>query len=248
MLRKPFNGYEQGPDFDRARSMIATPFQYIDVALDVAGSNQVFNVSGDFLYVDAISTGQATLELNNQYNDPSAPFQISAGFGLQALFKQLKLTWAAQAGKRLRLMYSTGDKVVPTNSTTISGSVSVNNSGFEYTGNYKSIIAKGGNVSDQIVAPAANVNGLVLWSASFSSETVVVAFHYACILAKNAAPATVIDGDVIVSPINSTTRNANYGTDGQLLAPVKIAAGLGLYFIATNAESNTFRSALYTLL
>jgi hypothetical protein len=107
--------FEKGPNFDRARSMIATPFEYVDIDMSAAGSNQIFNVSGDFLFVDGSSTGVATLEVNNQYNDPAAPFQVQAGFGLQCLFKQIKLSWAAQDGKKLRILYSTGARVVPTN-------------------------------------------------------------------------------------------------------------------------------------
>jgi len=241
----PFNGLEQGPDFDRARSMIATPFQYVDIALDAAGVNQIFNVSGDFLYVDASSTGLVTLELNNQYNDPSAPFIVSAGFGLQALFKQLKLTWAAQAGKKIRLMYSTGDKVVPTNSTTISGAVSVNQSGYSYTGSYKSNTNMAINTPDTVFLPAANANGAIVWQAAFANQS--AGLNFSSFVAKAAAPASVIDGDIIVQTNNTGTGPAAV-TCGTLIQPVKIDAGKGLYFISSIAETNALRSALYTLL
>jgi hypothetical protein len=108
-----FNGYEAGPDFDRARSMIATPFQYTDVDLSTAGVNVVLPIAGDFIYLDPAYNGVVTIELNNQYNDAAAPFQANAGWALQAVFKQVKLSWAAQAGKKVRLMYSTGERVVP---------------------------------------------------------------------------------------------------------------------------------------
>ncbi len=240
----PFNGLEQGPDFDRARSMIATPFQYVDIALDVAGVNQIFNVSGDFLYVDASSTGLVTLELNNQYNDPSAPFQVSAGFGLQALFKQLKLTWAAQAGKKIRLMYSTGDKVVPTNSTTISGSVVVSTSGYTYGAAYRSITTLAANTPDTIFTPAANVNGAILWSGAYVMSSLGGTGVF---IAKTAAPASIIDGDVILSPTNFNVGGGNnFGMS--IDAPVKIAAGKGLYRISQAAETYSVSKALYTLL
>ena len=240
----PFNGLEQGPDFDRARSMIATPFQYVDIALNVAGVNQIFNVSGDFLYVDASSTGLVTLELNNQYNDPSAPFQVSAGFGLQALFKQLKLTWAAQAGKKIRLMYSTGDKVVPTNSTTISGSVSVSSTGNAYTGSYKSVTAMAANTPDTVFAPGANANGAIVWTADYVSNQ--AAAGAACFIAKNAAPATVIDGDVL----SMMSGGIGQWIRGNLFVPIKIDAGKGLYYINSGGEAGGgySRSCLFTLL
>lgn len=240
-MQRNFNGYEQGPDFDRARSMIATPFQYVDIALDVAGVNASYNVSGDFLYVDASSTGTATLELNNQYNDPSAPFQISAGFGLQALFKQLKLTWTAQAGKRLRLMYSTGDKVVPTNSTTISGSVSVVQTGYSYTNSHQAYSGMAANTPATIFTPAANVKGAIVVAAQIQTHN---PSGVSVMIAKNAAPASITDGDVILAQLNS----AAYIPASQLQTPIFIAAGLGLYTICNVAETNGFRAALYTLL
>lgn len=240
-------GYEKGPSFDRARSQIATPFQYIDVALDVAASNQIVNVAGNFLYVDAASTGFATMEVNNQYNDPSAPFRISAGFGIEAIFKQLKLSWTAQAGKFIRLMYSTGDRIVPTNSTTISGGVSVTQIGYQYVTSYKSITSLAANTPDTVFTPAQNVNGATLWRASF--VTMSAAFPAASFIAKAAAPASVIDGDVIVSPDSFAVTAAVQIASGKLEAAIGIPAGKGLYFITATAEvaASVQRSALYTL-
>jgi hypothetical protein len=239
-----FNGYEHGPDFDRARSQIATPFQYVDIALDVAAVNQVYNISGDFLYVDAVSSGTATLELNNQYNDAAAPFQISPGFGLNALFKQVKLSWTAQAGKRLRLMYSTGDRVVPTNSTSINGTVSVTQSGFSYTNAYKSSTLMAANTPDTIFTPGANANGAIVWSAEFVA-TITGSNQSISYLAKTSAPTTAIDGDVICV----ATSQVGAAFAGKLNAPVQIAAGKGLYYISTGGESGvTLRGCLYSLL
>lgn len=242
--QQPFNGYDQGPDFDRARSQIATPFQYVDIALDVAGVNQIFNVSGDFLYVDASSTGTATMELNNQYNDASAPFQINAGFGLQALFKQLKLSWNAQAGKRLRLMYSTGDKVVPTNSTTISGGVNVSLAGNQYANSYDSLTALAANTPETIFTPAANVNGAVVVSAEYNtfSTAAFMAFGF---VAKTAAPANVLDGDLIVT---GASNNTTLFKVASLQSPIQIPAGKGLYRICSLAEQFPFASCLYRFL
>lgn len=245
--QKLFNGYEQGADFDRARSMIATPFQYVDIALDVAGVNQVFNVSGDFLYVDASSTGTVTLELNNQYNDPSAPFQVSAGFGLQALFKQLKLTWTAQAGKKIRLMYSTGDKVVPTNSTTISGGVTVTQNGYSYGASYKSQTALGALGTELVFSAAANPNGAILWRAAAYSYIASSAQSVGAYIAKATAPGSLIDGDVLAISDAAAIAAISTGTL-KLEVPVRIPAGKGVYFISFNAEAGALRSALYTLL
>lgn len=243
----PFNGYEQGPDFDRARSQIATPFQYVDIALDVAASNQVYNVSGDFLYVDASSSGVATLELNNQYNDPSAPFYIQAGFGLNALFKQVKLSWAAQAGKRIRLMYSTGDRVVPTNSTTINGTVTTVNNGFSYGASYKSSTLMAGSTPDLVFNAASNPNGAVIWRGSFISRQGNTASG-AAFIAKATAPGTVIDGDVILATDSIGVDGVNYNYNGRLETPIRVPAGKGVYYITGFAENGSYRNLLYTLL
>ena len=244
----PFNGLEQGPDFDRARSMIATPFQYVDIALDVAGVNQIFNVSGDFLYVDASSTGTVTLELNNQYNDPSAPFQVSAGFGLQSLFKQLKLTWAAQAGKKIRLMYSTGDKVVPTNSTTINGTVEITDKGVLPSVVFTSAAALGAGAVETVFLPSANANGAVIYAVD--GHTQGPAPTIVSLLAKNGSPATYVDGLSIGGPalITNTGIVSSY-YPFRLSRAIRIPAGLGLYFFCQAAENGTpFRSVSYTIL
>lgn len=243
-----FRGIEQGPDFNRARQLIATPFQYKDIRLDVAGVNEMLLVSGDFLYVDASSTGVVTIELNNQYNEPSAPFQAGAGFGLNAVFYQLKLNWQAQAGKFVRLMYSTGDRVVPTNSTSISGTVAVQNTGEEYQTSFKSKTGLAALTAETVFTPTANTNGAIIWNASAVScqtQALMVA-----LIAKNGAPADVIDGDVIATSsfayYYSTMQAANLQFDGNM----KIAAGKGLYFISNLAQSGGYqlRHVNYTLL
>lgn len=242
-----FRGIEQGPDFNRARQLIATPFQYKDIRLDAPGVNEMLLVSGDFLYVDASSTGVVTIELNNQYSDASAPFQAGAGFGLNAVFYQLKLNWQAQAGKFVRLMYSTGDRVVPTNSTSISGTVSVQNTGEEYQTSFKSKAALAALTAQTVFTPAQNTNGAIIWNAA------AVSCHGSALLvamiAKNGAPADIDDGDVIaVSSLAyySSMVAANLQFEGN----TKIQAGKGLYFIASAAMTGgqQLRNVNYTLL
>jgi hypothetical protein len=240
-----FNDYEQGPDFDRARSQIATPFQQCVIALDVAAVNQVYNLSGDFLYVDSGSTGSVTLELNNQYNDASAAFTAGAGFGIAALFKQVKLSWSAQAGKFIKLMYSTGDRVVPTNSTAITGNIGVYpTSAASYGAAYKSNTAMVANTPDTVFTPGANANGAIVWAAEFCSITTGSDPRLGYV-AKNAAPATVLDGDLILLP----TGSVGTAFAGSLKNPIKIAAGKGLYYITTGGDgAGTLRQVQYSLL
>ena len=248
----PFSDYTPGPDFDRARSQIATPFQYQDFALDTATSNLIVNISGDFLYADASTTGIATVELNNQYNDAAAPFMVQASFALNAEFKQLKLSWASQPGKKLRLMWSTGERVIPALSGSLGISGTVNTAVLAtlpeqpqvYGASYKSITAMAANTPDTVFTAAQNVNGAILHRVAFASNQALG--NVASYIAKSTAPVNVIDGEIIVG------YEAYYGSGligGRTEKPIKIASGKGLYYISSGAESAPLmRSVLYTLL
>lgn len=216
---RDFKDYEHGPNFDRARSQIATPFQYVDIDLDAAASNQIYNVSGDFLYVDAASTGSVTLELNNQYNDPSAPFFAQPGFGLAALFKQLKLSWTAQPGKFIRLMYSTGDRVVPTNSTTVNGYVNTVDGSLSRTLADQAFMGYAGCGAvaaqyshTQLWNPAGSGKNLFLEAFSLTSTTtssfVFGRYNVQLANAAGAQPCNKYFGHVTGSALNRFANNA----------------------------------------
>lgn len=215
--QRQFNTWENGPDFDRARTQIATPFQYVDIKLDVATVNQIVNISGDFLYVDASSTGSVTLELNNQYNDASAPFYASAGFGLNALFKQVKLSWVAQAGKKVRIMYSTGDKVVPTNSTTVNGYVNTVDGGLSRTIAGQAFLSGAGQV-----AVAGQYAHVQLWNAPATGKSLII--EAIAISSATAQVVYVSRSAVALATAGNPAFNKNLGG----------ANGLGLLRLATN--------------
>lgn len=246
-----FKGYDSSADFDRARFQLATPFQYLDIALDVAASNMQVEIAGDFLYCDTAFDGVVTIELNTQQDAPLAPFQIKAGFAMQALFKKLKVSWNAQPGKKIRILYSTGERIIPalTGNLTISGTIATLEDGMSYGASFKSVAALAVNSVETIVSPAANLNGMILHASSFLTVTGVGAVNNGSILAKTSAPTSLVDGDAILSPVNTT-----YGADSQrylcaqLIKPVKIAAGKGLYFFNDIVQVAGNRNALYTLL
>jgi len=240
-----FHGMEAGPSFDRARQLISTPFQYLDIALDTQGTNQIFNIAGDFLFFDVASTGIATMELNNQYNDPAAPFTVQANFAIAAVFKQIKLSWAAQAGKKLRIMFSTGDRVIPANSgvqsVTISGTPTVLLSGTpqvsqkasDYTATWCQNISLLTNSAVQIVSPSLNVNGMEVINAEGNFYCTGEAMS--SLIAKTSAPSTSTDGDVLA--ISKTIGNYQFKVM-ELKNKVFVPAGKGLYLISSNAENS----------
>ncbi len=187
--------YELGPDFDRAREQISTPFQFVDFALDNATSNLLVNISGDFIYVDASSTGIATMELNTQYADTQAPFQIQAGFAIEAVFKQIRLSWSGQAGKTIRILYSTGERVIPASQLAmINGIVQPVNINDVVSASCQVLLASytatgSGFVATQLLAPAANVNGAIVRSAELNVVGATNAGNGILVAAQNAPTA-----------------------------------------------------------
>ena len=262
-----FHDYETGPDFDRARSQIATPFLSITLALDTAQTTPlVLPISGDFIYFDAnASQGNVTLEVNNQYADQEAPFYCQPGFALHAEFKQIKLTWTAQVGKVCRILYSTGQQVIPAfaaqislsgNSPVIAGTapsatagLSVSPYGYTYGTSWKSNNALAGGGVDTVFLPAANINGAIVWRAeSFTYGSGAMAGSF---LAKTAAPATIVDGDLIALAQGQNYGGTAFAANAKLEAPVRIPAGKGLYYFngVTAENSNaSLKSVLVTFL
>lgn len=251
-------------DFDPVRDQRRATLLYYDVNLTnarsiAANTPLILNIAGNSFYVDQDTgtVGYATVHFQDTtLGIAPAPIYVGPGFIANVPFTQLLIENTAQAGKRLRIFYGVDIdfqagvnaqvSITGTIATTV-GIASLLGHG-EYTNSYVSNTTKAANTPDTIFTPAANVNGAIVWHCDFATETAAAAFANSAVLAKNAAPANVTDGVAIVTGVNPTTRNANYGCSGELKNPIKIPAGLGLYFIATNAESNAMRSCTYTLL
>jgi hypothetical protein len=127
--------------------------------------------------------------------------------------------------------------------TGITNTVDVADKGYSYAAAFKANTVLSANTPETVIAPAANINGIIIWDAN------VLATHGSnlvvpSLLAKTSAPANVIDGDVILSP-DAGTGSCNYGS---LKRPVRVAAGKGLYFIDTLTEAQGLRQLKYTLL
>jgi hypothetical protein len=247
-----WRGYEPpASDFERARTLLATPFQQWNLDLTNAGDQVLDGVSGDFLYVDTdpvSSNGVATLQLNVQQDAPVAPFYIQPGFAIAAVFKRIRVTWSAQPGKKLRLLFSTGERVVPANSAQVNivNTVPVQDQGYTYGVAFRSTTAMGvANTPENIWTAGANLAGAVVWDAEIAFENAVV-HTFETLLAKATAPATVIDGDVILQvalPVANQPVNSQ-----KLQRPVRIAAGKRLDRIANVAEAFALAHVNYTLL
>lgn len=236
---------------------------YFDVDLSTArsiaaGTAMRLEIAANSFYSDADTTngGNATVHFQDiSLATTSAPFFVSPGFIANVSFTQILIENVAQPGKRMRIIYGVDiDFQAGVNaSIAIAGTVDVGNSidekipvfdaGFTYGASYASITTLAANTPDTIFTPAANTNGAIVWQgSSLSGEGSALAPVF---IAKNAAPVSVIDGDII-----SDYSSYNIGNSAmtKIPRPVKIPAGKGLYFICGGAETVAFRSCLYTLL
>lgn len=217
------------------------------------------NIAGNSFYVDqdTANVGNATVHFQDtNLGASSAPLFVSAGFIANVPFTQILIENTAQAGKRLRIFYGVDiDFQAGINaSIAISGAVQVNNtldqkipmyeSGIDYGASFKSSTLLAANTPETIFTPAANVNGAIVWTASAFSLSGGVT--HAAFVAKNSAPATTIDGDVLSEHVAFVNTN-HYAC--KISRAIKIGPGKGLYYIPGYAETTTaIRMALYTLL
>lgn len=99
-----------------------------------------------------------------------------------------------------------------------------------------------------VFAPGDNVNGAIIWQAE-SSDTTTSAYSPQTLIAKATAPTSFMDGEAVAVGYMASLTGTAYATRMQLQQPVRIAAGLGLYFISTAAGSASgARVVRYTLL
>lgn len=259
LLKRPstdFNGVRDGRN--------SLPL-YIDIDLTLArsiGANTqlVIEIAANSFYADADTSngGNATVHFQDtNLGSSSAPFFVSPGFIANVGFTKLLIENTAQVGKRLRIFYGVDiDFQAGVNSSiSISGTVTVGNlaaspanvsmSGYSFSTSYQSVTALAANTPDTVFLAAANTNGAIIYDLGFCNNSAGV--PYSSFVTKNGAPASVIDGTVILSNDMMDFGASLFGA-GSLKSPVKIPAGVGLYFICSAAEVSALRRAKYTLL
>lgn len=117
------------------------------------------------------------------------------------------------------------------------------------TGNYKATTLINANTPDTVFAPGANVNGAILLTAQMCGRD-AAGFARQVFIAKASAPATVVDGEVMLGSL-AVLNDTAATTAGQLQTAQFIPAGLGLYFITDLgllATAPNMRAARYRLL
>ena len=180
----------------------------------------------------------------------------------EALFYRFRVFHADAATQLIELAIGNGGRI---GSSKLSGVVSisggtllvsaitapviVDDRGSSYGASYKSITALAANAPDTIFTPAANVNGAILHDCDLLVYG--ASNNLSSIIAKNSAPTTVVDGDVLLMT-QSFNGGTLYRNSKGFNRPVKIPAGRGLYRISSTAESVTANQvaayANYTLL
>lgn len=133
------------------------------------------------------------------------------------------------------------------NLTSITNPVKAQDDGYAYGANFASIANTVANTPVTILSPASNTNGVILHRAAFvlglSSALCRGAF-----LAKSSAPASLADGDSVLTADNLIFVGSWFYFSGKLEKAVKIPAGKGVYFISEAASTIAHFSAAYSLL
>lgn len=122
--------------------------------------------------------------------------------------------------------------------------------GFAYGAAFASITNLAAAANETVVAPGSNTNGVIVWGAEIFSWVSAQAGWFG-LIAKSSAPASLVDGDVILTFAYSlpSAAGAVYPRSTRARA-VFVAAGKGLYFRngAAAIENQCYRSVLYTVL
>ncbi|WP_288254041.1 hypothetical protein [uncultured Hydrogenophaga sp.] len=175
---------------------------------------------------------------------------LMAGQGLKAVpFNRLELKDESGAPNTVTLLMSPAEFV----NQVFSGSVSLDSATLLTLvrpllpgTNWRDTSTAVANTPLTVVAPGANVNGILVHS--LESYDINVNMTNQVFIAKASAPANVTDGEVIAQSLPlAVGTNVMLGIRREV--PTRVAPGLGLYFISTtNGSANSLRSARVTVL
>ncbi len=251
-------------DFQPIRDQRRALPDHFDVDLSVARSFAAGTalilpaVSGNVFYIDQdpINTGTATVYFQDT-TKTATPVTCRSGSIFKIPFTGLAFENTAQAGKRLRVLYGVDIDFQPSMSAdvNISGGVGINQGPAPFYDDAAVLFNSGaalgiGGVAT-VINPASNTNGVILWSyEEFFFINVNGAHPTASLLAKATAPTTSLDGMILSAARNqSLTSTSGSPCTVSLKRPLKIAAGLGVYFFnGTNAQAYAARTCAYSLL
>lgn len=229
-------------DFRAVRDGLNSGPFYFDIQLSTARNDFVLPVSGNSFYIDANpNDGNAFCAFRN-YDTKNADteFYVSPGFIYRGGFTELRLSWAAQSGKKIRIVYGTDIDFQPGSvaQLALAGQVDLSAQSkvpLQNNGQFNSA----GNVSlfgPQILS--ANTP-LLVYTGSLTNTTLLQGVTFEAftgpdggipgivsLLMAPSRPANVGAGVCIV--LGTQGRVSNYFT-GHLNIPIVIPAGQNLY-------------------
>lgn len=226
-----------------------TPFMYeldLSTARDYAAGTAVqVKITGNCCLIDtAPDVGMAKIIFEGVQDFTAgqirAPIFCRPGFVTRVPFANLYIANHAQPGKKLRIIYGVDidfQELSPSRIDCIENP-------FDYQSAFTSGANLGINTAEQIVAPAANVNGLIVWQAQqqYSSAGTV----HCNLVARTSAPALFTDGDILFMGLNSF---GSLNAPLTMPRPITVPAGKGLWwFNGGTAQNFALRTCLYTLL
>ena len=233
-------------DFRSVRDGRNSQIFYVDVALDTARSASGLTalelpISGNCFYIDARPTdGNAIVHFQDTNFDRGAvPLYVSPGSIFNIPFTRVLIENSAQAGKKIRIAYGVDIDFQPGSVaqlavTNAGGYSAVRPEAPTVLFNYATGLAA--NTAFTIIAPGANLNGVIVQHAQCSSLTATPG--RTAFLFKTAPPTLVNDGGAILIGLSNTTY---FSQPAILTQPVYIAPGFGVYAISELAETAAHR-------
>lgn len=233
-------------DFQRVRDNRTSLPLYIDIDLSASrslalGTALNVNISGNSFFVDADTTNGGVGVVHFQdtnFGIASAPFFVAPGFIASVGFTQIAIENTAQVGKRLRIFYGVDiDFQAGVNATVaLTGRVDVN----DIIGAGCQILSGAGagsvgTVVTAIVAPATNINGILVRNVAISNgSSGAGGSSVLAVVASATAPTGFANKTSAITLIRTASVFPNLAVLEQIMTR-RIPAGWGIYLVEGNA-------------
>jgi hypothetical protein len=244
-------------DFNAVNNGLKIPYEIIEIDLSIPRSialntQDERSLQGNSVYIDQnTDVGVATLILQgNSKMAPPGRIYVQPGANFQIPFTRLILENLAQPGKVMRIFYGVDIDFKPGVSAPliIAGVVSTAEQGALYGSAFSSTSLITAGTPLNVFLAASNPNGFRIHDARLGGVNGTNTSALA-LLSKASAPATLIDGDVLMTDDIGWTSGAAFYSRGKLLAVRRVSGGKRLDFMVGITDTGTnIKSALYDLL
>lgn len=244
------------------------------IPLDSAAVDQEFKFQGDFVYVDYNSTGVATCKLNNTSEDsfpllalagvqnipydglylswaaqPGLVLNLWYGYNSQFISPTSAIATIGSITNPVKIRDSDGNDIdgdLPATSLAATRrALWVRDIGGNPASSFSSSAALAANTAEQVVAPASNTNGILVFERHAITNT--ASNNTVTLLAKTSAPTSFGDGDIHYMLFQDTGGAWKIGPN-IMDRPILIPAGKGLYWFSNVLETGARRWCTYTVL